>query len=121
VRLVYTSQHLSLAMVEYFVHLDAGDPPRDLVMVAADVPDNVPRQPIAVKQLPADWRNSPAPPSLAGFGDTFAHKRHAAILIVPSTIVPSESNWIVNPLHPDFRQIRIHPAEPFVYDPRLFA
>jgi len=32
VRLAYAAEHLSLAIVEYFVHLDPEDPPRDLVV-----------------------------------------------------------------------------------------
>ena len=32
VRLSYTSEHQSLAMLEYFVHLDKDDPPTDLVL-----------------------------------------------------------------------------------------
>jgi RES domain-containing protein len=43
VRIAYTAEHLSLAMLEYFVPFDAEDPPKDLVVVTADVPDNVPR------------------------------------------------------------------------------
>jgi RES domain-containing protein len=42
-RIAYTAEHLSLAMVEYFVHIDASDPPKDLVVVAADIPDSVSR------------------------------------------------------------------------------
>ena len=39
VRLAYTSEHLSLAIIEYFVHIDADDSPKDLVVVTAEVPD----------------------------------------------------------------------------------
>jgi len=41
VRLAYTAKHLSLAIIEYFVHIDADDPPADLVLVRAEVPDTV--------------------------------------------------------------------------------
>ena len=34
-RLAYTSEHQSLAMLEYFVHLEAADAPRDLILVTA--------------------------------------------------------------------------------------
>ncbi len=37
-RLTYTSEHQSLAMLEYFVHLDPEDAPDDLVLAMADVP-----------------------------------------------------------------------------------
>ncbi|MFI5118131.1 MAG: RES family NAD+ phosphorylase [Terriglobales bacterium] len=41
IRLSYTSQHQSLAMLEYFVHLDKDDPPADLVLAIAEIPDEV--------------------------------------------------------------------------------
>jgi len=42
VRLAYAAQHLSLAMIEYFVHIDPVDPPKDLVVVTADIPAALP-------------------------------------------------------------------------------
>jgi hypothetical protein len=47
-------KHQSLAMLEYFVHLDVGDPPDDLVLAVAEVPDDLARA--------ANWRESAAPP-----------------------------------------------------------
>jgi len=120
VRLAYTAQHLSLAMVEYFVHIDQDDPPRDLVVVAADIPDAVSRTAISSKQLPTTWRRTPAPPSLAAIGNGFVRDLRAAILVVPSALAPAEANWLVNPRHPDFSKIRVHPPEAFHYDLRFF-
>jgi RES domain-containing protein len=121
VRLVYASEHLSLAMVEYFVHIDPDNPPKDLVVVMADVPENVSRVHLNPKQLPADWRRSPAPPSLAAIGDAFVRGRRAAILVVPSVVAPAEFNWLIDPQHPGFSKIRVHRPEPFQYDARFFA
>ena len=36
--LAYTAEHLSLAIIEYFVHIDADDSPKDLVVVRAEIP-----------------------------------------------------------------------------------
>jgi RES domain-containing protein len=118
-RLAYTSEHLSLAMLEYLVHVDPDDPPDDLVVVAADVPANVSRRPISLKKLPGHWRQNPAPPKLAAFGDEHARRPQTAILIVPSALSTAESNWLINPRHPDFSRIRVCTPEPFQYDPRV--
>ena len=108
-------------MIEYFVHLDQDDPPPDLVVAAADVPDDVSRVSVSSGSLPATWRLTPAPMKLALIGDRFARKRRRAILVVPSALAPNESNWLLNPDHPDFRRVRLHPPEPFEYDARFFA
>src|ERR1700683_3158558 len=73
-RLAYTSEHQSLAMLEYFVHLDADDAPPDLVLVIAEIPADVSSQRIAVNQLPPNWRQSPAPAELASVGDDFVQR-----------------------------------------------
>ncbi|MGH6692946.1 MAG: RES family NAD+ phosphorylase [Gammaproteobacteria bacterium] len=121
VRLAYASEHLSLAMIEYFVHLDRDDPPPDLVVAGADVPDDVSRAGVSPGKLPPAWRQTPAPVELSAIGDRFARRRRHAILVVPSALAPDESNWLLNPGHPDFTRIRIHAPEPFTYDSRFFA
>jgi hypothetical protein len=62
------SEYQSLAMLECFVHLDKDDPPADPVLAMAEIPDALGRQPLAARDLPANWRDAAAPPvlSLAG-------------------------------------------------------
>ena len=120
-RIAYTSEHLSLAMVEYFVHVDSNDPPKDLVVVAAEIPASVSRVVLKSHDLPTRWRQVPADPAVAAIGDSFAKERKVAILVVPSALVPAESNWLINPLHPRFADIHVCPPEPFQYDRRFFG
>ena len=119
-RLVYTSEHQSLAMLEYFVHLDPEDSPDDLVLATADVPDNLSRERIQSRDLPAHWRETPAPPELAQVGDDFVNKAEACLLLVPSALAVNENNWLINPQHAVFGRIVLHAPEPLRYDPRMF-
>src|SRR5262249_12681661 len=107
-RLGYTAEHVSLAMIEYFVHIHSEDPPDDLVLVNADVPDDASRISISSERLPPGWRRTPPPPELAAIGDSFVAEGKALVLIVPSALAPEESNCLINPQHPDFPAIRIH-------------
>ncbi len=118
-RLVYTAEHLSLAMIEYLAHLDADCPPKDIMLAKADVPEGVSRIQMKTDELPRGWRSYPPPETLAAVGDGFVRELRAAILIVPSALAISDNNWILNPAHPDFNKIRLHSAELFDYDPRL--
>jgi RES domain-containing protein len=119
-RLIYASEHQSLAMLEYFVHLDPEDSPEDLVLAIADVPEEVSRERVALSKLPARWRETPAPPELAQIGDDFVKRAASCVLLVPSALAMSESNWLVNPQHSDFRLMVQHLAEPLRYGPRMF-
>jgi RES domain-containing protein len=107
-------------MIEYFVHIDPSDPPKDLALVTIEVSDEISRLAISPKQLRPDWRVTPAPSELASFGDNFVKEGRAAILTVPSALAPAESNWLINPQHPDFGKLRVHPVEEFEYDVRFF-
>jgi RES domain-containing protein len=44
----------------------------------------------------------------------------SAILLVPSVVFGVERNALINPLHPDFRQINVVSIEPVRWDERLF-
>lgn len=107
-------------MLEYFVHLDPGELPNDLVSVRAEISEDVPRISVNEKYLPRGWRSSPPPPELAEIGDRFVQDGRATILVVPSALVPEESNWLINPAHSGFKKIKVHPAELFEYDPRFW-
>jgi len=119
-RLSYASEHQSLAMLEYFVHLDVGDPPGDLVLAVAEVADDFARERVESNNLPAHWRESAAPPELARLGDEFARRGENCLLVVPSVLAPNENNWLINPEHPDYKRMIVRELEPLSYDPRMF-
>lgn len=119
-RLGYASEHQSLAMLEYFVHLDRDDPPDDLVLAVAEVPDDLTRARVETERLPSNWRESAAPPELARFGDDFARRGKDCLLMVPSVLAPSEYNCLINPAHPEYKKIIVRAMEPLHYDPRMF-
>jgi len=119
-RLAYASEHQSLAMLEYFVHLDPEDAPEDLVLATADVPDSVSRERIQAKDMPANWRETPAPPELTQIGDEFVKKAEHCLLLVPSALAVNENNWLINPQHEEFKQILVDEPQPLHYDQRMF-
>jgi len=119
IRISYASEHLSLAMLEYLVHLNPEDPPTDLVMAEARVAEDLARIEDDSTELPDQWRHYPSHPALHEIGSRFVVEAKAAILIVPSVIVPGERNWLLNPAHPHFAKIDLLPVKPFAYDPRL--
>lgn len=119
--MVYASSTLALAVLELFVHLDPPEIPQDFVEIPADIPASLQIARVRPAQLPADWRRYPAPEALADTGTRWVREGKTAVLAVPSAVIPSELNYVLNPVHPAFKHIRIGKPAPFRFDPRMFT
>lgn len=116
--IVYTSATLSLAALELLLQLGQNDVPRDVVAVSAEIPDGVHRSVLVPEGVPdRDWRRYPTLAGLRDVGTRWAASMDTAVLGVPSVIVPDERNYLLNPAHPSFREIRVAVAEPFSLRP----
>ncbi len=117
VAVVYTSGSQALAALELLVHLN---PPVTFSLEVVPVEfDAALVTRLDRAKLPADWRAEPAPASARALGDAWSRTGASAVLEVPSVIVPAESNYVLNPRHADFSQVRVGAGEAFVLDPRL--
>lgn len=117
---VYTSENLSLAALEHFVHLDPDTSPTDLVIIGAELPPGLSVRTLAISDLPPGWRTYPAPEALQELGTAWARSGEAAALSVPSAVIPRERNLLLNPAHPDMATLRVLAPEPFSFDPRMW-
>lgn len=121
VPVVYTSSTLSLAALEYLVHVQVENVPDDLVSLEIDVPDEVRVEEIHTFDLPDDWNQVEDHPACAALGDAWAHDVGAVVLRVPSAIIPHEQNVLLNPRHPEMRRVRVLAVRDFTFDPRLLS
>ena len=117
-RIVYTAESRSLAAMEILVnsHDRAAFAARPWVVAWADIPSALVEIPA---RYPDDWRVHPSPESTRAFGDAWLAAAGAPALRVPSAAISGEFNYLLNPLHPRFAEIRLGPPEPFSFDPRL--
>ena len=115
-RAVYTSESPSLAILEILVHLESEAALQPYSLISAEVPTRLIAK---FSTLPPDWNAEPAPASTKRIGDWWARNSISVALVVPSVISPTESNLLLNPLHPDFAQVQIEPPSGFSLDPRL--
>lgn len=118
--LVYTAASRALATLEVSVHLDLSeDLPTDRYYVEIDIPDDILILELDTEDLPMGW--DAKPPSLAtqSIGDDFVKDAPAAVLKVPSCIIPPEFNYLINPNHPDARKITVVSIVPLVFDGRM--
>ena len=119
-RVVYTSAAASLAALEYLVHLKPDTIPADISLLEFEAPDDISiERQDAPETLNPDWRGIHLSVELQTFGTQWLVECHTAILAVPSAIIPGETNYLLNPAHPEIARVRIVGEEPFFYDPRL--
>jgi RES domain-containing protein len=75
---------------------------------------------LSLDALPESWSGFPAPPELAILGTWWASSLEAAVLQMPSVVVPPESNLILNPRHPDSSRIAAQAPILFAFDTRAW-
>jgi RES domain-containing protein len=120
VAVVYASESLSLAVLEYLVHVDPALVPSDLVATEIDLPSSTLGAVVEPSQFPpGDWRMYPAPEWQAELGDMWIGDGTFLWLAVPSAIVPEEHNVLLNPRHSSMADVRVVSTRPFHFDPRL--
>ena len=96
------------------------EPPRArYVMIEARIPGAVTIDRIGVEDLPSDWRDLALREKLQAIGTQWVRKQSAAVLAVPSAVIAAETNYLLNPLHPEFRRIWIGRPRKFETDLRL--
>lgn len=105
-RAVYCSENIALALLEYYVHSDnVAILPKEILVAKIEIPKN-----FIIKEmdaLPEGWNKYPYSSQTTKEFTTLAKDRNFFALKVPSTIVPLEHNYILNPLYKDFGKIEI--------------
>jgi RES domain-containing protein len=119
-RIVYTAESRALAILEVSVHLDLQeDLPTDRYLITLEIPDEVEILELDQVDLPLNWDAKPPIVETQLIGDDFVTQQTAAVLKVPSAIVPEECNYLINPLHPDAKKIKMTASKQLLFDARL--
>jgi RES domain-containing protein len=119
----YTSSHLSLCVLEVFVHL----PPvlrlniPDFEAVRLSIPDDAGTTHVSVEELEMMLAASDPEAACRAAGDGWIERGRELILAAPSIIVPEDLNLMLNPAHPRMRDVAIVSARRFRFDARLLS
>ena len=120
IAMVYTAGSKSLATLELLVHLHTTSVLPSFSICPVDFDDSLVEL-IDPTKLPRDWRESPPPISLRAVGDDWISRSSSVVLRVPSAVIESEYNYLINPAHKDFKNLVIGGMEVFELDPRLIS
>lgn len=114
---LYTGESIDIALLETIVHTPPTLLPA-LDLLILEIPDDSIEM-ILAKDLPGNWKDYPAPSILAEIGERWVTENNKLALKVPSSIIPTSSNYILNARHTEYYKVKIISREDFYFDPRL--
>ena len=117
--MLYTTEHISLALLEMLVHTHLNDFSIPLELIYIHLPDNYSIQEVQLSKLKANWISDIEYSRF--IGDEFIKSRKHLALQIPSAVIQEEYNYLINPVHPDVKKIKINEIKSFRPDKRLFS
>jgi len=115
---VYTSESRALALLEYTVNVNIDDIPRALSFTVIEIPEDEILQ-LNIPDLPGNWAVAPSPSSTKYYGTEILKKAEHLVIKIPSAVIPTEYNYLLNPMHSDIKKCKILDISDFVYDVRI--
>jgi RES domain-containing protein len=120
IEIIYSSASRALAMAEVSVHISLATLPKGFVMMEINIPSNISIQTVKEKDLPENWNDFPHNLPTQKIGNNFIHSKKTCILKVPSAVVKGDYNYLINPHHREFYNIKILSISAFPFDRRIF-
>ncbi len=119
VEIVYTAESRALALAEIAVHLSVAMVSDDYLMLSIEIPDQLSVYEPDTGILPDGWDEFPYNEATQIIGSDFVSLNKACVMKVPSAVVKGDYNYLINPYHPQFKEIRIKEIKEFRIDRRL--
>ena len=119
VEMLYATEYISLGVLEMLVHTQFTDFAVPLSLLHISLPENTDGKELKLSKLKKDWIKDEGYTRF--IGDEFIRSAKNLFLKVPSVVVNEENNFLVNPLHSDFKKIKITMVRTFETDKRLFT
>ena len=114
---LYTGESKEIALLELIVHTPPAIVPA-LDILTLEIPDDSIFE-IEIKDLPNNWTNYPAPSILAEIAEEWIASNKSIALKVPSSVIHSSRNYILNCRHPEYHAVKVIEQVGFRFDRRL--
>ena len=119
VPVAYASQHRSLCLLEFLVHLAPDLIPTNMCLVTIRIPHGVPVYDLTTTELPSGWRGYPYDDLTQQIGDSLLKSGQYGMIRVPSAIIAEERNCLINPPLTAGHGVFVSDVKPLYLDGRL--
>lgn len=117
---VYASSTRSLALLETLAHTPAKMLNEKVYMlITLSVPDTLNLEELDRNKLTTGWDAPDTRPMTKKLGDKFLKAKSSMLLAVPSVLIPEELNYVINPLHPEMKKLKLVNKRRINFDSRL--
>jgi RES domain-containing protein len=113
---VYLAESPAGALIETCVHTSANDVPPSYTLIKIAGPD-LSFDEMKIDKLDRDWPDRVE--ITRELGSAWLKPGSAALLRVPSALVPETANYLLNPLHANAKLLQIEDSFVFPFDARL--
>lgn len=114
---LYTGKNKEIALLENIAHIPPMMTPQ-LDILTLEIPDDSITE-LAIEDLPENWHQFPAPTILSEIGQEWIDIGKTVALKVPSSIIHSSHNIILNCNHKNYKKVKILDQRKFYFDSRL--
>jgi RES domain-containing protein len=117
-RVVYFGTSAAIVVLERLAHTDPDLLPTDLRLACFECPETISGiNADDIAALPENWIQDEN--ATRRIGGQWWGERSSPLLVVPSAILPEESNYVLNAQHPEAKSLQLIRERPFAFDPRL--
>jgi RES domain-containing protein len=117
-RVVYFGATAAIVVLERLAHTDPDLLPTDLRLACFEFAETVSTIKVEdICPLSGNWMHDDN--ATRRIGGQWWLACSSPLLLVPSAILPEESNYVLNALHAEAKSLRLIRERPFTFDPRL--
>lgn len=115
---LYLAGNRSTALVETIVHCRYIEDLYDRLVLSIEIPAGM-ADSFDTGRLPDNWNATPWINDTIDMGSQWLRSHDNLILQLPSSVIPEEKIYMINPRHSEFKRVKIAVREVFKADNRL--
>jgi RES domain-containing protein len=117
---IYCSENISLCALELLAHTNGIRPDGEFKIMHIEIPDKTKITTVEIAQLPQNWFQLQGYAQTQKIGSDWYDSKSTLLMKVPSAIIPSEFNYVINTQHADFlKKVKLLDTKDFFWDNRF--
>ncbi|MEX8547188.1 MAG: RES family NAD+ phosphorylase [Mucilaginibacter sp.] len=118
-KVLYGSDSIPLAFMESMIRRQGVGFNNDFKIAHIEIPDYLAVKKLEDKELGSGWNKPNDYSKTQPLANKWYDNLETLVLIVPSAVLSTCNNYVINAIHPDFDKIKLIALTPLIPDPRI--